>query len=895
MRIGAYDIISPLGAGGMGEVYRARDTKLGRDVALKILPEQFAADADRLSRFRREAQALAALNHPNIAAIYGLEESGQATALVLELVDGATIADRLATGPLPIGDALGFVVQIADALEAAHAAGVIHRDLKPANIKVRHDGTVKVLDFGLARLTEPPGSNEPLSHPDALSHSPTVTSPAVTRLGVVLGTAAYMAPEQARGRTVDKRADIWAFGCVLYEMLTGARPFGGDEVADTLALVLTQDPDWSKLPVTTPTAVRQLLRRCLQKDPRLRLHDIADARLELTDALTEPETAAIPAMPRRRRRELIAWGLAGLGFAAAITTAIWARQQGKPREAAVTRFTFTPPEGWRLTLTGGETSLSAAAAVPITISPDGTRVAFLATGPAGRSEIWVRQLDAVAAQPFPGTVGATAPFWSPDSRFIGFFADGRIKKIDTAGGPPVTVVETANYRGGSWGDGIVVFSAGPTSAIFKVPAAGGAPVAVTTLEPGETGHARPAFLPDGHHFLFRSIDGPLFVGSVDDGERTVVIQNPEANIAAYAAGYLLYVRNSMLVAQPFDLRTHQLTGEAMRVADQIRIAGNPPTPSFSVSTNGVLAYDATGALTGQSVQLRWYDRQGVQRGVLGEPATYGDIEVSPDGKRVAVTVVDAVTRARDVWVFDIASGLRTRLTFGADTERLPLWSRDGTRIVYGGRRTSGGPMDLFESPARGGSSERLVLADMRDKNPVSWSADGDLLVYTAAADRAGTQSDLMLVPVQGDRMPRTYLASPATESFGRVSPDGRWIAYMSNESGRSEVYAAKFPTFSGKWQLSTGGGGQPRWNGQGEILYGTLDYKLTSVPVRIAGDALEVGKPTTLFGAPAAGVGSQWDMLPGGDRFLVSTAITEGTAGQTPITVVVNWPAALGK
>jgi Tol biopolymer transport system component len=877
----------------MGEVYRARDTKLGREVALKILPEVFASDASRLARFQREAQTLATLNHPHIGGIYGLEESGQASALVLELVDGPTLADRLASGAIPLDDAVPIARQITEALEAAHERGIIHRDLKPANIKVRPDGTVKVLDFGLAKLIDTstaPGVDEG----PTLSLSPTITSPAMTHVGVILGTAAYMSPEQARGKPVDSRADIWAFGCVLYEMLTGRRAFAGDEVSDTLAYIITKDVDWSALPPQTPGPITRLLRRCLQKDPRERLRAIADARLDLREALEPlPPPMDHSIIGARQRRPMLAWVLAAVAGTAAIALAAFIVVRDPPPVGRPVRFTFAPPAGWTLTVSGGATA-SGAAPASLATSPDGTRVAFLATGPTGRSQIWIRHLASLEPHLLAGTEGASGPFWSPDSRFIGFFADGRIKTIDIAGGSPVPVCEAADYRGGTWGDGVIVYATGPSSALMRVAAAGGVPTAATVLAEGERGQIRPTFLPDGRSFFYRSSNGGVYLASLDSTERFLVIPDPDASTVTYSQGHLFFLRESTLMAQPFDLRRRVTTGDPVPIVEPVMTVGTPPSALFSVSATGVLAYQPRDARTG-AIQLGWFDRRGKSTGVVGEVGDYSDIHLSPDGTRIAVSVL-LERGTREIWVFDAVRGVPTRLTRTPGAwSGSPLWSLDGNTITYASRR-DGGRLDLYQLPANGDGSEQLLYADGTDKYPHGWSADGRFLLYGTGAGPA--RGDLLMLPMAAEKKPQALRQEPAHETLQKASPDGRWLTYVSDESGRREVYVALFPGPGGKERISSAGGDQPRWNGANEILYWTPDQKLMAASIRVNGGRPQIAAVTELFGLPAAANGRPggyfWDLLPGGQRFIISVAKhPETEPAPTPITVITNWPAAL--
>ncbi len=892
-RLGPYEILAALGAGGMGEVYRARDTKLGRDVAIKILPELFAADPERVARFTREAKTLAALNHPHIAQIHGLEDAQGISALVMELVEGPTLADRIALGPMPMDEALPIAKQIAEALEAAHELGIIHRDLKPANIKVREDGTVKVLDFGLAKALDPAASGVEAA---ALTQSPTITSPAaMTQRGVILGTAAYMAPEQAKGRAVDKRADIWAFGCVLYEMLTGQRAFPGEDVFDTLSAVGKSDPAWNTLPPATPPAIRRLLRRCLEKDRKRRLNSIADARLEIDDALTAPAestTAAAASSSHGVRRERLAWSAAVAALAVVAAGALGRgaslNRGSTPADTRAMRFALTPPDGWSLPLGSAP---DGGAIAPLAVSPDGRHVAFVARNREGKDLLWVRSFDALAARALTGTDDAAEPFWSPDSRVLGFFAQGKLKKIDVSGGAPVALCDEPRQRGGAWGgDGVIVF-ARLASGLQKVSASGGVPTAATALETGETGHWRPTFLPDGRHFLYRSQPtGAVYVASLDSTERTRIIEWIDSSNVRYAQGHLLFLRETTLVAQPFDPDRRVVTGEAFPVAEQIHTDSSQPFfAHFSASANGVLAYQ-TGASTTNS-QLVWVDRTGQQTAVLGEPGDYGDVQLSPDGTRAAVSVRDPGRRTTDIWVFDVARGLRTRFTFDPANDVAPIWSPDGSRMVFGSDRK--GPRDLYEKASSGAGAEQLVLGDSATKTAFSWSPDGRFISYSTAGTASGGD-DVWVWPLGGERKPFPVVQTPAGETYGTFSPDGRWIAYQSSESGRNEVYVVPFPGPGGKWQVSTAGGSYPKWRRDDgkELCYFAPDNTLMAATVTGDGSGFEAGAVQSLFQARVRrGNRLAYDVSADGQRFLVNTLPPDTDA--PPFTVVLNWTAGL--
>ena len=872
-RIGPYEVVAAIGAGGMGEVYRATDTHLGRDVAIKVLPEAFAHDAERLARFEREARTLAALNHPNIAAVYGLEKDP--AALVMELVEGPTLADRIAHGALPLEEALAIARQIADALEAAHEHGIIHRDLKPANVKVRTDGTVKVLDFGLAKAMEPVGAGAAI-----VSQSPTITTPAMTMAGVILGTAAYMSPEQARGRPADKRSDVWAFGCVLYEMLTGQRAFGGADVTDTLAFVITKEPDWTRLPAATPPSIRRLLRRALEKDRKRRLSDAADARIEIEDARIDSD-AAQQARPAIRQR--LAWAAAGLFLliaAVSLPFAVVHVRESAPDERPI-RFDVLMPE--KVNVVGA----------PPAISPDGTRLAF-AANLGGKTQLWLRRIDSTVVQPLAGTDGADYPFWSPDSRSIAFFAGGKLRKIDASGGPPQTLSDAPVPRGGAWNqDGLIVFAPTASGPLHRVASSGGTstPLFALDVSKGEISHRNPSFLPDGRHFVFlvqaAEDSQGIHVGSLDAPSHSLLLNTSSSG--AYAPpGYLLFVRERTLVAQRFDAEHLELTGEAFPIAEPAGLY-NTFSSTFSVSRNGVLAHtDAVGGGGTANRQLAWFDRAGKLVESIGSQVPIADVSLSPDQKRAAVQWL-----ANDIRIVDLVrGGVPSRLTFNASVEDFPVWSPDGNRVLY--TSTAGGGQNMYSKMSSGAGSEETVLKSITVKRPTDWSRDGRFILYEE--DDPKNQVDLWVLPLFGDRKPMLLLRTPFAEQQARFSADGKWIAYVSNETGAPEVYVQSFPPSGGRWQVSTNGGFTPRWRRDGkELFYLAPDRKIMSVEVRTDGAAFEYSSPKALFetsvDAVTTAATNRYDVSADGQRFLVDAAIEN--AGPAPITVVVNWLASV--
>jgi Tol biopolymer transport system component len=871
----------------MSEVYRATDTNLKRSVAIKVLPASVAGDADRLARFQREAEVLASLNHPNIAAIHGLEESGGITALVMELVEGEDLSQRIARGAIPLDEALPIAKQIAEALEAAHEQGIIHRDLKPANIKVRSDGTVKVLDFGLAKAMEPTGAMSA-----SASMSPTITTLAMTRAGMILGTAAYMSPEQAKGRAVDKRSDVWAFGTVLFEMLTGTRPFEGDGVSETLACVIEREPAWHRLPAKLSPALRTYLERCLQKDPRQRIRDMGDVRLALEGAF---ETAAprttgttMSSAPRGRPVWMAAFAFVVVLAAALAIPAVRYLRQTPPPEPVVTRLdVVTPPTS---------------DAFSFALSADGRQLAFVASGEKG-SQLWLRPLDQVRAQPLVGTEGANYPFWAPDGHAVGFFADGKLKRLDLTGGALQVLADAPFPRGGTWNpDGVIVFGPSAADPLVRVAATGGTVAPVTRLAAGQGSHRWPQFLPDGRRFLFLMATGQpqthgVYVGSLDGGEPTRVM--PAETAAAYAApGYLLLVSHGVLSAYPFDAARATVAGEPMPVAQGVGTDDGTFHSAFSMSALGVLAHRA-GA--GARRQLVWIDRTGKMLGGIGSPdeSAHQSPELAPDGQRVALN--RTVQGNIDVWLIDVGRGVPSRFTFDVALDLSPVWSPDGRRVVF--RSTRKGISDLFEKPVSGTADEQPLLVTSQAKSPLDWSRDGRFLLYSMQDSK--TASDLWALPLMGERKPFAVLQSSFDEIEGQFSPDGRWVAYASNESGRYEIYIRTFPEAGGKWQISAAGGVQPRWRRDGhELFYVASDTRLMAVPIRLAPDThtLEAGSPVPLFptrlatGGNVATAGflarAQYAVAADG-RFLMNVAA--GDAVTSPITVVLNWTVGLKK
>ena len=887
-RLEHYEIAGPLGSGGMGEVYRAQDTRLRREVAIKILPPRFACDPSRLARFEREAQVLAALNHPNIAAIYGLENAGGIHFLVLELVEGPTLAERIASGAIPLDDALRIATQIAEALEAAHDKGIVHRDLKPANVKVTPDSKVKVLDFGLAAVVQPQ-----MSESADPANSPTITMAAATQAGVILGTAPYMSPEQARGSNVDKRADIWGFGVVLYEMVTGRRLFRGDTISDTLASVLKEQPDLDHV----PARVRRLLQSCLEKDPRKRLRDIADWRLPL-----ESESPG-PPLPSGGRNGAV------YVFAALVTLALAALAfihfREKPPLRELMRFEISAPANTTYTMSRA----------PV-VSPDGRKLAFIATGADRKPMIWVRSLDTEEARPLAGTEAAdqNTLIWSPESRYLAFVSGAKLKKIEAAGGPAQMLCEAPTAGTGVWmTDNRILF--GGLAPLQLVSAAGGTPTPLTTVDHsrGELGHDTPVMLPDGRHFLYVRIavpfeNGGVYTGSLDlkpdqqsskrllpDVTSVVYVPSP---VTGDSPGLLLFVRGitlsdldngGTLMAQPFDPKRMEFTGDAVPIAQQVGIAG------FSASPAGVLAFATTGA-QGNS-QLTWVDRKGAVLSTAGDVGEYRDLALSPDGARVAYE------RGTDLWLFEFArGGLNTKFTFG-NPSQFPAWSSDGSHVVFTSIRETG--FGIYQKASNLAGQEELLFQSPAPKAPSDLTHDGKFLMFNALSSD-GKLGDLWVIPTGGspaDRKPLSFLRTQFEEGGGRFSPDARWVAYESDQSGKTEIYVLPFDesnpgsSAGALHQVSKEGGRDVHWSGDGkELFYMAPDGYLMSVAVSVVGRAFQAGTPQRLFKSPAAAGSYTWDVSKDGKKFLIAAPASSSGASASasqPLHVVVNWTELL--
>jgi Tol biopolymer transport system component len=917
-KLGPYEILSPLGAGGMGEVYRARDTKLGREVALKVLPEAFAQDAERMARFQREAQVLASLNHPNIAAIYGLEESGGVRALVMELVEGPTLAELLETrsskfeirkpASIPVTsfdfrsssfDPLPIAQQIAEALEYAHERGIIHRDLKPANIKITHDGAVKVLDFGLAKALD---TGDPASN---ISNSPTI-SIAATQAGVILGTAAYMSPEQAKGKSVDRRADIWAFGCVFFEMLTGTKAFEGETTSDVLAAVIRAEPDWNAVPPSTPASIRKLVQRCLQKDPKQRLQAVGEARIAIEETLSgdavRPGLAPAMASDATRppqgaalRRRALPWTLAVVASAAFLITLgiLWRATRLSP--PGPIELSLSPPAAQPLFRADGPAVL---------LSPDGSRIAYVAEPSAGKTQIYVRDLDKPEATPLESAIGSS-PFFSPDGQWIGFFApDGGLKKVSVFGGAPVALCNADARRGGAWGeDGTIVFPPTVTSPLYRISAAGGAPVALTQLDAArkEITHRWPQILPGGKDVLFTaSADNNNFerafvgVASLVTGQTKVLIEN--AYFGRYLpSGYLAYVSGGTLFAVPFDVKELKVSGTAMPILPNIQGDLSNGGVQFSFSQTGTAAY-MTGQAVSNQVTVVLRDRKGEASPLIQQPGDYFAPRFSPDGKQLALQVGTG-----NVWVYDLAQGTMTPLTFSPADCTNPTWTPDGKRIACSRRSAAGVGLGISWLPSDGtGSMEPLTKGSTVIQVPSSFSPDGRTLAFFQFSAKTGACCEIWTLPINPNGQPgqpQPFLGQDSGNAFRlpELSPDGHWMAYPSSESGTLQVYVVPFPGPGGKRQISVSRGGYPRWSRADHELFfiggNGPASALVAVPYTVQGNSFQPGKAAPLFegGFERRDPYPIYDVAPDGKHFAVLQVAGGKQTTLAPPTVVVNW------
>ncbi len=899
-KLGPYEILTPLGAGGMGEVYRARDTRLERTVAIKILPHHLADRAELRERFEREARTIASLNHPNICTLFDIGQQDGTDYLVMECLEGETLAQRLTKGPLGLEQVLQYAIQIADALDKAHRKGVVHRDLKPGNIMLTKTGA-KLLDFGLAKLRQEASPAIPVSQLPTMSQ-------AITAQGTIMGTLQYMAPEQLEGKEADARADIFAFGAVVYEMATGRMAFEGKSQASVIAKILEIDPPpISSLQPMTPPALERLVKTCLAKDPDERWQNASDLCRELKwIAEAGPQSAAgvgaapTPAAIGARWRRALPWAVGAIAGALIAGLMVW-KVAAPARAPAANTMRFQIPITSPLAQGGGR----------FAISPDGRELAFAATGSDGASRLWVRPLDSLEARPLPGTEASSfAPFfWSPDSRYIAFGADGKLKTVDVASGTVEILCGAPGLViGGSWNrDGTIIFGSFP-GGIMTVSASGGTATPVTTLDPSrqEIYHGMPIFLPDGRHFIYqrnssKAGNSGVFVGSIDakpsDQDLTpLIVGDSSADYVPSAdpeSGQLLFMRNGSLMAQPFDARTRKLSGEPVFVAQNVGAFNG--AGFFSASNGGILVYRTGDASTSTS-QLTWFNQQGKVLGTAGEPGVYGNPALSPNGTKAAFTQYRSGGQS-DVWLLDFSLGTSSRLTFDSNDD-VAIWSADGKQVIFTSGRN--GTFDLYEKLASGASGEELLLKSSEVKVPTDVSRDGRYLLYDSVDPRRG--EGIWVLPLQGDRKPFPFLSSTSfSVGDAHFSPDGHWVAYDSAESGRSEVYVRPFSADSNagdasgagaKWQVSYSGGDVPQWSADGkELYYLTPDSKLMEVDVTTS-PTFQAGTPKLLFQAPqqAATNGSY---TIDGKKFLFLAPTGKTGQAQAPFTVVLNWQAAL--
>jgi serine/threonine protein kinase len=868
-KLGPYEILTPLGAGGMGEVYRARDGKLGRDVAIKVLPEKFFEEQASIARFEREAKSLAAVSHPHIAALYSFEEISGRHLLVMELAEGETLAERLKKGPLPPGPFLKAGIEIASALDAAHRVGIVHRDLKPGNVMLTRSG-VKLLDFGLAKALAPGGTVEGLTSAPTAAHE-------VTRAGEILGTLSYMAPEQLEGRRADPRTDVFALGATLYEMATGRKAFSGTSQASVISAIMKEEPTpISRLQSMTPHALDRVVRICLAKDPDDRWQSARDVALQLGD-VSAVNGGPPPARPRYLRMAVAA---AALVLGAVGLTVLFSKPPAVDKEPVL--FAVAPPGRSAFPSHPGDTSFS--------VSPDGCNLAFVARNDSGQDVLWVRSMQSLAARPLPGTEGAAGPFWSPDSRWIGFFAGGLLEKIEAAGGASLRICEAPGpYLTGTWSRrGEILFAQIVDGAIHRVPAAGGTPIPAVKADAAqqEGSVCMPRFLPDSRHFLYFGRSSGISrtyvrLGDLETGKTAVLLT--DCSRAEYASpGFLLFVRAGVLLAQPFDAANSRMSGEPQPVVPEVMHHAFIGTGAFAASENGLLAFRSPRG----PARLQWLDRLGRPIGTEGRPGLYDNVRLSPDGRKLAASMMDPRTGTHGIWVADVASGILTRVTTGARDDFFPVWSPDGSRLVFSSASPQG-PPNLHESSLDGGEP-REITPFGRVQWVQDWSRDGRFICYSQPS--LGSGQDIWILDRSDPRKTTPFLATAFDEIEPQFSPDGRWIAYSSNESGTYEVYVGSFPTPGKRLRVSNAGGSHPHWRRDGrELFYVSGDSRMISVPVRL-GDTAEVAAPQSLFGMDGAGW-RDYDVSADGTRFLV--VVHDGEQRSRFINVTTNWPAAL--
>jgi serine/threonine protein kinase/Tol biopolymer transport system component len=878
-RLGPYEILAPVGTGGMGEVYKARDTRLDRTVAVKVLPASLSENAAFRQRFEREARAISKLSHPHICTIHDVGNEAGVEYLVMEFLEGETLAERIAKGPLPLDQVLRYGIQISDALEKAHRQGVVHRDLKPANAMLTKTG-IKLVDFGLAKMDVPAIG----SVVSSLSVVPTQADMGLTAQGTILGTFHYMSPEQLEGGEADGRTDIFSLGLLLYEMATGKKAFTGKSPASLMAAILHKEPEpISSSQPMTPPALDRIVRTCLAKDPDDRFQTAHDVRLQLQWILEGGSGVGLPALvaAKRKSREKLAWALVPVAALAAVAATV-----------LVIRMSSEPPRVVRSSILPPEKSSFAFEFGPMALSPDGTRMAFVATS-SGNNMLWVRPLSGASAQPLAGTEGASNPFWSPDSRYLGFFANRKLKKIEASGGPAQTLADAPLGRGGSWNrEGVILFAPNSRAVVQRVSASGGEVSPVTKLDAGasEISHRWPVFLPDGRWFLYlaqNSLQGgeknAIYAASLDGGERKFLF-NADSNVVYAPPGYLLFHRESTLFARPFDFKSLRFTEEAFPVAEGVQYFATFAQAAFAASGQGQLAYQT--GVSGAETQLTWLDRAGKPTGTVGAPGRLTTPRLSSDGRRVAIRILDAQS-VGDIWIYDLERDTRTRFTFDPSDEFGPLWSRDDSRVLFSTARKS--PGDIYQRDSAGTAKEEPLLSSNGFKMPLDWSPDGRVLLLQADDPRMPTQMDLWTYST-ADGKATPFLQSASNETQGRFSPDGRWIAYVSNDSGKEEVYVVPFPGPGGEWQISTAGGRAPIWTRGGrEIVYQAPGDEIMAVEVRTS-PTFQAGIPKILFKTHLRPPpGAQFDVTPDGERFLVN--LEPGDQVSDPITLVQNWAA----
>ena len=876
-KLGPYEIVSPLGAGGMGEVYRARDTRLDRSVAVKILPSHLSEDPEAKQRFDREARTISSLNHPNICTLHDVGHQDGTDYLVMELLEGQTLAERLSKGPLPIDQVLKYGAEICDGLERAHRGGVVHRDLKPGNIMLTKTGA-KLMDFGLAK--EAVASATAASGLTATAKTPQGSHP-LTAQGTVVGTFQYMSPEQIEGKEADARSDIFALGAVFYEMVTGRRAFEGKTPASAMAAVLEREPTpISSLQPLTPPALERLVKLCLSKDPDDRWQTAHDVKLQLKQIAegASQASAAVITVPQRKRGNAWPWGVAAiLGIVAGV--ALVSAYLANHKDVPVLRVEINPPDKMQFNLSGDHGG-------PAEISPDGRYIVFSAYG-SGGAQLYLRSLDSTSPQALPGTEGAMFPFWSPDSRSIAFFTDDKLKRIEVSGGTPVTICGSTLGRGGSWNqDGTIVAALSYNTGLSQVPASGGTPTPVTTIDGVHySSHRWPWFLPDGKHFLYIAVkhnaptspETAVFFASLDGKENRLLLHT--FSNAIYASGRLIFQRENSLVAQTFDPSSGKFSGEPQTLSENVQFDPGLWRMNLSASTDGMMLY-ASGTASGTEI-LTWYDRSGKRLGTVGEQGEFYDLDLSPDEKKVATTELNTTTAT--IWIRDLANNLKTRLTFSDGAHLTPLWSPDGKQVAFTSNQQAAISVKTIGSSA----PERTLLSS---PNPIyqaisDWSRDGRYLMYEQGT---GVNTDLWVLPLSGDSKPFPYTSG---SSRGTFSPDGHWVAYVGQEGGRPEVFVAPFPWTGAKWQVSNGGGAGPRWRADGKELF-YFDFNgVTAVEVDGARSAFQVGSSKLLFRLPLRGIISR-EYAPShdGQRFL---AVTPSEGSSQSLTLVQNWPAEL--